>query len=225
MVQNVKNELVEFYQLHFTKRPVEYIYKFKNKYYKDKQYYQEVDLNELDSYYLYKIYKENGTDKYNNTKYIVSGYLDGHDKKEYKETLYNTKIYINDNPEVDIDETEDFFLKDFGEINKIQIGLGVMLTAAYQIRTITYNLEVDTTIPLSDPQLLINLHNKKAELQTAQDDFNNLIDQLDKGDIDSNTYEQEEPAKKQLVEQTYLEYITLLDRALQIYKEDNVITI
>lgn len=228
LVQDVKTELVEFYQLQFAKRPVEAIYKNNGMYYHDEALSMPVDVEQLDAYYLYKVYE---VVKYNASGggYIMKsnfvGYLDGYNHLEYAEKLYDNKIYINDDPEVDITETEDFYLKNFDNINYIKIGLGVMLTATYQTRVITYNLEVDNTVPLSDTTLLPKLHHQKQVLAVEKQNLKQLIEQLEKKEISIETFIAAEKEQKNAIKAAYDEYITILSKALTTYKEDNVITI
>jgi hypothetical protein len=229
LIQNAKTELVQIYQMQFEKRPVEYLYKGADpkKYYKTNDFSIEADLEELDPYYLYEIRK--------NDKIIA--YLDGlpdeHYKgnelvktyKEYAAELYDTKIYIDDNPEVDIYQTERFELKDFDKIDKLKIGLGVMLTMAYQVRIISYNLESDNPPPISKQELMTKLNTAKIQLNRWEKDLATYSSALEKGTITLEDYIPKVRELKIWRNSRYKEYVETLAEIIKVYKEDNVITV
>lgn len=242
LIQNVKVELMQFYDLDFLKRPLEKIYIKKDgdgKYYSDIRCQYEVkndnysyelinniNLTVIDYYYVYEVNEVEFDNESQNIKKITPiYYLDGSDGEKYALDLYDTKFYINDNPEVDVYQTNGIHIDNFGEIQSIHIGLGVMLNAAYQIRTITYNLEVDPTIPLSNPQLLEDLHNTGRLLKEEQEKLNQLNIQLENKEITLEEYIPEEDKLNNNIKVLYAEYIDLLDYTLKLYKEDNAITV
>lgn len=220
LIQNVKTELMQFYDLDFLKRPLEKLYVENDIYYSDIERNYAVDLNALDHYYVYEVNKVKN--KYEATPIY---YLDGKDKEKYALDLYDTKFYINDNPEVDVYQTNGIHIDNFGDIQSIHIGLGVMLNTAYQIRTITYNLEVDPTIPLSNPQLLVDLHNTGRLLKEEKEKLNQLINRLENDEISLEDYIVEEDKLNNNIELLSAEYIDLLNNVLKLYKEDNAITV
>ena len=241
LIQNVKVDLMHFYDLDFIKRPLEKIYIRKDgdgKYYSDIKCQYEVkdddysytlnnnvDLNVIDYYYVYEVNEVEFDDSQGIKKVTPLYYLDGSDKEKYALDLYDTKIFINDNPEVDIYQTGGLHIDNFGEIDSIHIGLGVMLNAAYQIRTTTFNLEVDPTIPLSEPQLLIELHEIKQKLDEWNEALESIKNSLDEGTISMQEYIEKEDKYKSWRDSRYKEYVEKLDKVLKIYKEDNAITV
>ena len=100
-----------------------------------------------------------------------------------------------------------------------------MLNAAYQIRTLTFNLEVDPTIPLSEPQLLIELHEVKQKLDEWNEALESIKNSLDEGTISMQEYIEKEDKYKSWRDSRYEEYVEKLDKVLKIYKEDNAITV
>lgn len=229
LIQNAKTDLVQIYQMQFEKRPVEYLYKGADpkKYYKTNDFSIEANLEELDPYYLYEIRKD---DK-------VIAYLDGlpdesysgdtlvKTYREYTAELYDTKIYIGDNPEVDIYQTERFTLKDFDKIDNLKIGLGVMLTMAYQVRILSYNLESDNPPPISKQELMDKLNIAKTKLNEWETALANCSAALEKGTMTLEEYIKQEQKFRKWRDSRYQEYVETLGEIIKVYKEDNVITV
>lgn len=222
-IENVKTELLYFYEMLFEKRPMENVYAE----IRDGKYvfsFEKVNgvlgpiidmKKDLDPYYIYRF--EEGK-RYR--------YLDGKDGKIYDTEKANesiTTIKIDDNPEIDIEETTRYYLENFGDIKELRMGIGVMLTAAYLTRTYTYNLEIDPNAPLSDEALLKRLQEQGKKIQQIQDNYENAKKQLENKEISLEAFIDIEEKYFTDYAANYSYYIKLLEETLETYKEDNMI--
>ena len=103
-------------------------------------------------------------------------------------------------------------------IRTLTIGTGIMLSATYQVRTTTYNLEIDKDIRLSDENMIKDLQDLRKQYIEAQ---NNLINYLE--DETNNADPIEINKLQEQVDKLYEKYLVKLEEALKLYKEDNAI--
>ena len=219
LIEDIKTDILQFYHLNFDKRPVEYLYELYGEYYHDLFCTQKFNKDIIDAYYIYEVYK--GYDKsypLDRATYEEEFlyYTDGYHFGKRLEN-YDNYIYINGS-QVDITDTENFHLVNMDNIKTLTIGSGVMLSATYQIRTTTYNLEIDKDIRLSDENMIKDLQDLRKQCIEAQ---NNLVNYLK--DEANNADPIEINKLQEQADNLYREYLIKLEAALKLYKEDNAI--
>ena len=206
-IENVKRKIIQFFNLNFSKRPVEKAYLINDKLYQDANGTILLEDN-LEPFYVYEVY--------NGNKFVY--YLDGNLKE--KITKYSTKFSLN-GKEIDLKEIETYHLDGIKQIDKISIGSGVSVEASYQSQIYTYNIEnKDNGITISDEVLLNNMWQTKEELAQAEINYTNLLNNYNKYDA---SYEIVLNKAREDAIDKYNKYIELLTQVLEIYKEDKVL--
>ena len=140
---NPKIELLDFFWIHASKRPVEKVI------YQGGSYYTDMNcttrLINPDPYTLYAVGtwsldKEYGP-YHKDYVFNISHYMDLNTNTRYN--TCDSTMYINDNP-INLDEIINYSINDkFGVPKSFIIGNGVLLECAYQIRQIDYLIESD----------------------------------------------------------------------------------
>lgn len=188
-VENPKIKILEFYNIHAHKRPIEKIFKADDgNYYFDKDKKIPFHLKDNDIYPLYaigtweeKIYNPD----YNNSNGFYEDYPGGyyspiHEKWEWKLLYYldlqhpeieisplnyDPCIYINEN-QISVENTEEYNVGRMKDIKSFTIGNGVWCDCAYQIQMIDYLIEEDNQdvygVKVKKDEYIAALNNFKA---------------------------------------------------------------
>lgn len=158
-LKNPKVDILDIYGLALRKRQVERLIKSDDKYYTDAGLEDEFDVTAADPFTLYAIGTWERTVSgtigdptnpgyrpgYSAMEFVISGYMDFYNNKYYEGAdSYNAKAQIN-NQLIGIDELEIYNLSKPGKLNIIEIGNGVVAEMSYQVRTIDYRIEHDST--------------------------------------------------------------------------------
>ena len=238
LIEDSKISIIEFFNLHFKKRPVEYIY-IKNdgnrlKYYKDRHctpgmeldiddeanayYLFEVRECRIDSTYDYGIGEGYWVDAEGEKHWPAAGqYLDGYTKTFFNADQYSNTFEVNGD-KVDLTITNDYVMENMTNIKTITLGSGVALDAAYQVRVITYSLEyTDDTVVA-----------RKEDYEKALEEWSKLKDKWNEGINPPTSAEVTTRANQEMnalnsIKVTYTNFINALDDAIEEYKEANMI--
>ena len=158
---NPKIELLDFFWIHASKRPIEKVVYSAGSYYTDMNCTNK--LVDKDPFTLYAV----GTWTLNNEygpyhkDYVfnISYYMDFNTNTRYKE--YDATVYMNGNS-INLEDIVTYTLEGrFGVPTSFSIGNGVMLECAYQIREVVYLIESDdvwnTKIPKKEYEDAVNI--------------------------------------------------------------------
>ena len=175
---NPKVELLDFFWIHASKRPVEKVVYLGGSYYSDMACTMRITnpdpftLYAVGTWTLDKEYNKYHKDYIFNTQY----YIDLNTNTKYN--TYDATLYINGNP-VNLDEIINYSIDGkFGVPTNFTIGNGVLLECAYQIRQIDYLIESDNSW---------NTQSAKKDYESAITNFRNWQAQceVDEPSIDS----------------------------------------
>lgn len=158
---NPKIELLNFFWIHASKRPVEKIVYSAGSYYTDMNC--KIKLTNPDPFTLYAVGtwvldKEYGP-YHQDYKFNLAYYIDFNTNTRYKE--YDATLYMNENP-INLEDIVTYSLDGrFGVPTTFTIGNGVMLECAYQIREVIYLIESDdvwnTKLPKKEYEDAVNI--------------------------------------------------------------------
>ena len=140
---NPKIDIIDFYQIHASKRNVEKIVEKSGIYYTDMNY--SIKLENPDQFTLYCVGTWSIANEFNSyhKEYIFtpSYYIDFNNNQIYSD--YEPYIYINDE-QIDLSEIIDYDINEkMGVPNVLKTGNGVILECSYQVRQIDYLIEKD----------------------------------------------------------------------------------
>ena len=140
---NPKIDIIDFYQIHASKRNVENIVKKNQIYYTDMNC--TIELKNPDPFTLYCVGTWSIENEFNpyHKEYVFtpSYYIDFNNNQIYSD--YEPYIYINDE-QIDLSEIINYNInKKIGIPNILKTGNGVILECSYQVRQIEYLIEKD----------------------------------------------------------------------------------
>ena len=140
---NPKIDIIDFYQIHASKRNVEKIVKKNQIYYTDMNC--TIELKNPDPFTLYCVGTWSIANEFNpyHKEYIFtpSYYIDFNNNQIYSD--YEPYIYINDE-QIDLSEIVNYDInKKIGVPSVLKTGNGVILECSYQVRQIDYLIEKD----------------------------------------------------------------------------------
>lgn len=216
--QNPKIDIIDFYQIHASKRNVEKIVEKNGTYYIDMNY--SIELQNPDQFTLYCVGTWSKTNQYSpyhkeytfKPSYYIS-FKTITDFQIYKE--YDPCIYINDE-QIDLSEVIDYNIdKKFGVPNILKVGNGAILECAYQIREINYLIEEDSGW---------NILEKKSEYLKSIENFSNWQKECEDNESSSDDIiylASKEQEYRQEINKKYKEYIETLieDQRIQAESE------
>ena len=140
---NPKIDIIDFYQIHASKRNVENIVKKNQIYYTDMNC--TIELKNPDPFTLYCVGTWSIANEFNlyHKEYVFtpSYYIDFNNNQIYSD--YEPYIYINDE-QIDLSEIVNYDInKKIGVPSVLKTGNGVILECSYQVRQIDYLIEKD----------------------------------------------------------------------------------
>lgn len=177
---NPKVELLDFFWIHASKRPVEKVVYLGGSYYSDMAC--TIRITNPDPFTLYAVgtwtldkeYNKYHKDYVFNTQY----YIDLNTNIKYN--TYDATLYINDNP-VNLDETINYSIDGkFGVPTSFTIGNGVLLDCAYQVREIDYLIESDNSwntqsVKKDYKSAITNFRNWQIQCEVDEPSIDNLL--------------------------------------------------
>ena len=140
---NPKIDIIDFYQIHASKRNIENIVKKNQIYYTDMNC--TIELKNPDKFTLYCVGTWSIANEFNlyHKEYVFtpSYYIDFNNNQIYSD--YEPYIYINDE-QIDLSEIVNYDInKKIGVPSVLKTGNGVILECSYQVRQIDYLIEKD----------------------------------------------------------------------------------
>lgn len=202
-LNNPKIELLDFYWIHASKRPVEKIVYSAGFYYTDMDC--TIRLTDPDPFTLYDVGTWELKAEYSpyHKEYVFnhSYYIDLNTNTKYN--AFDPTIYINGNP-ISLNEIINYSITDkLGIPENFTVGNGAMVECAYQIREVDYLIESDNSW---------NTKKAKEEYQSSVNNFRDWQTQC----------EQDEPAIDALMSTNYDQWvykITALSRQEEQYRK------
>lgn len=199
-IENVKEKVISFFYMNFSKRPVEKAYLINGKFYQDQN--GSIPLNP-DAYYVYEIHDANAKAPY---------YADGNNLSSVSFN-YSAKFRLN-GAEIDLNEIKSYRLDGIESVNSLSLDIGVMAELSYQVQVLTYNIEdKNNGIIISDEILLKKMWEAGDIWQSAELNYKNNLINYNKED---NKLEQ---SRIEAIV-AYKNYISLLAEVMKKYEED-----
>ena len=118
-IENIKEKVIGFFYMNFSKRPVEKAYLINGKFYQDQN--GSIPLNP-DAYYVYEIHDANTKAPY---------YADGNNLSSVSFN-YSAKFRLN-GAEIDLNEIKSYRLDGIESVNSLSLDIGVMAELSYQV--------------------------------------------------------------------------------------------
>ena len=196
-VKNPKVDIVEFYDIHATKRTVEKcLYDdYSGTYRKHDGVAFTPDIFDLYAIGTWKTEGPGYRPGYPEKKYQISHYRDPANKNmKIVSDAYSPTIAVNGN-EISVYETETYHLYKPGKIDSLICGNGTTVEVAYQMRTIDYFIE-------DDPNWGVKPF--KEEYLKAVEELKDYLSKVDDSTLDI------EASKRQKVVDTYKNFIKVL---------------
>lgn len=214
---NPKVELLDFFWIHASKRPVEKVVYLGGSYYSDMAC--TIRITNPDPFTLYAVgtwtldkeYNKYHKDYVFNTQY----YIDLNTNTKYD--TYDATLYINDNP-INLDETVNYSIDGkFGVPASFTIGNGVLLDCAYQVREIDYLIESDNSwntqsVKKDYQSAITNFRNWQIQCEVDEPSIDNLLIQGKKNEWERKiqALAGQENQYRKIIDSTYQSFIKTL---------------